>query len=565
MNSFVRTMRLAALLGALLPAWLSCCLVAPASARSPLQSSQSKEPTGSISGRVTLGNKPAPGVTLLLAPGDHDANENLLPSATTDEDGHFQLSHVPAGTFLLQTFTPAFVSSSNDQLGRPGKLIDLTEGEAVDGVDIALTRGGVITGRITDANGRPLIQEGVRLKALDERGQKRGVNLPYSFMMSSTDDRGVYRLFGVPPGRYLVSAGVDTKTGYGRPGYGSNYYPLTYHPDTADDSKAAVVDITSGGEATGVDITLGRASKTYSVSGRVVDADNGKPVAGLNVGYGSLQPNGTGLSTYFPTGPPSNSKGEFRLDGIVPRRYAVFASPLDQSNLYSDPTLFQVTDDDVTGIEIKVHQGSTLSGVVAIEGANDQEGAPKLSDLRIGVYVFSQSVTAPRFSSLSVAGDGSFRATGLQAGKATFYLAMEREPKGLSLLRVARDGADQTGGVEIAAGEQVSGIRVVFGYGTGVIRGLVKVEGGQLPESARLYISCLRVGADPSRDMLTEFADARGRFTFEGLVTGDYEVSASLLSDRGAPSRFEPVKQTVLVTSGAETRITLPINLSGKQ
>src|SRR6185369_8054343 len=170
-------------------------------------------------------------------------------------------------------------------------------GETVEGIDIGLVRGGVITGRVTDASGQPLIQEGVRLTALDESGKKlRGnmtyVNLPYGFMMT-TDDRGVYRLFGVPPGRYIVSAGVDIRHGYTGAGNVPSYYPITYHPDVADDSRATVIEVTSGGEATGVDIVLGRSAKTYSATGRIIDAETGRPVPGLDFGYGTLQPNGT--------------------------------------------------------------------------------------------------------------------------------------------------------------------------------------------------------------------------------------------------------------------------------
>lgn len=547
----------------LFAAALSISLTASAPARSGSQNSQSKEPTGSISGRVMLGDKPAPRVAVLLTPSEFTPFSPRLPQATTDDDGHFQLTNVAAGNYLLQTFTPAFVASGSDFRGRPGKIINLSEGEAVEGVEIALTRGGVITGKITDAEGQPLIQENVRLTSVNERGQKQGVNLPYWFMLA-TDDRGVYRLFGVPAGRYIVSVGVDSKSGYLRPGIGNNYYSLTYHPDATDDSKATVIEVSAGGEAGGIDILVGRASKSYSATGRIVD-DAGKPVTGLNLGYGSLQPDGTNFSSYFPSGAAANSKGEFRLEGIVPGRYAVFAFPIEQSDWYCDPVAFQVTDADVSGLEIKMHHGSSVSGVVSFD-APDQEGVPKLSELRLGVQIESESLTSPRSGQLNVGPDGSFRSAGLQPGKIRFYVEMYPVPKGLSMLRVERDGAEQPNGVEIRSGEQISGLKIVLGYGSGVIRGTVKVEGGTLPASSRLMVQCVRNdGANRQlRYIQPVFPDIRGRFAIEGLFPGEYALTAvaAVATGAGTPSQPKFARQTVSVNNGSETEVTLVIDLT---
>ena len=561
MSSLVRTLLTAAMLACSLAATASGCL---------LQAGQSKEPTGSISGRVTLGDKPAAGVNVLLAPSDYGPIENSLPKTTTDEAGHFQLTRVPAGSYLIQTFTPAFLAPADDMRGgNGGKLINLSDGETVEGIDIGLVRGGVVTGRVTDASGQPLIQEGVRLTALDESGKKlRGnmpyVNLPYGFMMT-TDDRGVYRLFGVPPGRYIVSAGVDTTRGYTGAGNAPYYYPITYHPDVADDSRATVIEVTSGGEATGVDIVLGRSARTYSATGRIVDAETGRPVPGLDFGYGTLQPNGTNFSSSFTTGAASNARGEFRFEGILPGRYAAFAISREQSAWYSEPVMFQVTDADVAGLEIKVRHGATLNGVVVMEGGNDQ--APKLSDLRFGVYVASQSITSPRSGPpLNVGPDGSFRATGLQAGKATVYLATYPVPNGVSILRIERDGVEQPEGVEIGAGEQVSGVRVVLGYATGSISGQARIEGGPLPEGLRLIVNCHPVGSDSRQNMRQVLADARGRFVIKALMDGEYQVELFGYGSAGAaPLRIKHVKQIVSVANGSDTQVVLPVSFDEKQ
>src|SRR4030095_9936037 len=128
---------------------------------------------------------------------------------------------------------------------------------------------------------------------------------------------------------------------------------------------------------------------------------------------------------------------------------------------------------DVTGLELRLHRGSSLSGVVTVESASDLNGAPKFSEVSVGVGVSSLSLTGPLSNQLKTGPDGSFRVTGLQPGSAHFFLMTYPPPKGLSLVRVERDGIEQTGGVEIKASEQVSGVKVIFGYGTGVVRGQV--------------------------------------------------------------------------------------------
>lgn len=553
MSSLVRT---------LLPATMLACSLAATSSGHALQAGQSKEPTGSISGRVTLGDKPAPGVTVLLASPDSGPIDKPLPQTTTDEDGHFQLTHIPAGNYLVQTFTPAFVGPSDEMRGRAGKVINLSEGEAVEDIDIALTRGGVITGRVIDANGQPLVQESVHLTALDERGQKRGVNMPYSFMLT-TDDRGVYRLFGVPAGRYIVSVGVDTRFTYARPNFGTNYYPLTYHPDAKDESRAAVIEVTSVSEAVGIDITLGAASRAYRASGRIVDADTGKPVAGLSYGYGALQQDGRSFGSNTTSGASSNSRGEFQLDGIMPGHYAAYASSsgVTASEFYSDLASFEIIDADVPGLEIKVHRGSAITGVVVVEG-EAPEDAPKLSNLRIDANVTSQSISAPRFAPINVAPDGTFRTTGLQPGKAFFYIAMYPRPKGLSLVRVERDGVEQSEGVEISAGEQVTGVKLVLGYGTGMIRGQVKIEGGASLGGARMFINCRRIVDGQGPGMPTVSPDTRGRFMLDGLFAGEYEVSLYITVSPapGRPPFQKSVTQRISIANGTETPVTFVIN-----
>ena len=248
--------------------------VAISSSTSLAQESK-KEPTGSVSGRVTLGDKAVPRAVVMLTTSERGFQRTPPARATTDEDGRYRLTGVPAGSYTIAPFTPAFVVPAETSYAQPGKTITLSEGEEVDGIDFSLTRGSVITGRVTDADGRILIEQRVNIIRVDERGQR----LPSSYFNRfgfGTDDRGVYRLYGLAPGRYKVSVGDSPDSGTVRIGFGGGVYTRTFHPDVLEESKAAVIEASAGSEATNVDIKLARASNTYAATGRVLDADSGK-------------------------------------------------------------------------------------------------------------------------------------------------------------------------------------------------------------------------------------------------------------------------------------------------
>jgi len=141
-------------------------------------------------------------------------------------------------------------------------------------------------------------------------------------------------------------------------------------------------------------------------------------------------------------------------------------------------------------------------------------------------------------------------------------------PKGLALLRVERDGVEQKNGIEVGSGEEISGVKIVFGYGTGAIRGQVKVEGGDVPAAAMMYLSLRRAGINQPLNMRNPTPDSRGRFLIDGLLPGEYELSLLFQTRRAPPVAGGPpiiskdVKQTVTVTNGTESQVTVLVDLN---
>ena len=537
-------------------------VISVASGQSP--SRDAKGETATITGRVTLGGKPAPGVVVALSLGEPTFKRAPSARTTTDEDGRYRLTGVAAGRYIIAPIAPALVVPQDSGSWQPGKLVTVTEGEEVESINFALTRGGVITGRITDSQGRPVIEQEVNFISVDERGQKLGSGKALPFYGFQTDDRGIYRIYGLPQGRYLVSAGEENDNGSVRIGYGGGFYPRTFHPNATEQSRAAIVEVTAGGEATGIDIVLGDASKSYTASGRIVDADTGKPIANVQFGHGAIYGNDVGPFGW--SGNRTNANGEFRIVGLTPGRYAAFMIAEGESETYSEPARFEVTNEDVKGLEIKARRGSSISGVAVVEGTPDPDVLARLALLQLYPMVLNQGIASPRMMMARINADGSFRMSGLRPGKVKIRVTgMPNDRKGFSILRVERDGQVMNDGIEVEAGEQITDVRLVLAYGTSVIRGLVKIEGGELPDNVILGVQARRTGDEPAPG-IPAIVDARSRFAIEGLSPGAYEVELILMStdDRSTPPPITPVKQTVTVPQTGAVEITLTLNLAAR-
>ena len=532
---------------------------------------QSEQPSGTIKGRITVDGKAQPGVLVSLFKADDTYfDRRPLANVITDADGGYRFTAVAAGRYSVSTYSPLFVNMEIDHNGQNGRFVAVDAGEAVEGIDITLARGGVITGRVTDAEGHPVIADPVMLLTVDGDRVAQGFRTP-DIQSMTTDDRGIYRIYGVPPGKYLVKIGSPANINRAAPGGGRySSYMQTFHPDVTEQSKATVVEVTPGGETAGVDIKVSRIQKMYVATGRMVEAETGRPVPNLPFGMGmgeNPRPvrGGAGYHT--------NDKGEFRIEIATPARVTIFPSSNGDSNLAGDPFSFELTSERVTGLEVKLRRAQTISGIVVVEGSNKQ---PKFSSFTLSVTHMTTERGPQSHLSGKVAEDGSFSVGGIGAGKAIIYLhTPDPSPQRPWLMRVERNGADQEQGVEVAEGESISDLRLVVGYGSGVVRGQVKVE-GRAPEEPNFFSNVSVFVAVRHTKIARLYTgvplDARGRFVIEGLLDGEYELTLNSRrpisngeAGRDLLSRLRATRQTVTVAGGAESSVTIPLDLSEKK
>jgi hypothetical protein len=118
----------------------------------------------------------------------------------------------------------------------------------------------------------------VNLERLDDKGVvTRFFGVNGRMIRADPDDRGVYRFYGLPPGKYLVSVGERSGDGLSS-GAGTRAYTRVYHPSASNSAEATPVDVGVDDQDTGIDIKLSGQLKSFAVSGYVIDAEARKPI-----------------------------------------------------------------------------------------------------------------------------------------------------------------------------------------------------------------------------------------------------------------------------------------------
>src|SRR5262249_10829893 len=144
-------------------------------------------------------------------------------------------------------------------------------------VVLHLTPGGTISGRVTGGNGEALVGMDVQLVRSTYQIDGRRNLLPMG-SAQQTNDRGEYRLFWMPPGKYYLSVTPSPFPRAGSLGLSANpnsKYPRTYYPGSKDITAATEIDVPAGGELVGIDLRL-TPQTTYRIRGSVIDSTTGQ-------------------------------------------------------------------------------------------------------------------------------------------------------------------------------------------------------------------------------------------------------------------------------------------------
>ena len=296
--------------------------------------------TGSISGQVvTDSGRPLSNFSINIS-SIGSGSRGVSRSTSTDAEGRFEFNNLPNRSYnIFPSARKGYV------LEPPARLGGLRLGE---NVTIRMTKGGVITGRVTDPNGGPLVSLSVSaIRIRDQEGKK--VSGGGSGSPSATDDRGVYRLYGLQPGTYLVVAGGGQSVTV--PALSPYYGDVpTFHPSSTRDT-AAEIKVGNGEEVSGVDIRY-RGETGRVVSGKISGGETTQAIANVVLRHAQ-----TGAITGGTFVTPTQTQSGFAIASIPDGEYELTATrgnPDSGEFFYSEPRRVTVKGADVTGIELRL-------------------------------------------------------------------------------------------------------------------------------------------------------------------------------------------------------------------
>ena len=382
----------------------------PQPAQEPARDTKAAAKTGSgeIRGRVTDADTGEPlrraRVSLSCA------DQSVSRAVRSNLEGRFVFDRLPACRWSMSVSKPSYLTLAYGQM-RPSessRLIELADGQTIEKLDMALPRGGVITGRVTDDLGEPVA--GISVWAMrrgysSSEGRRRPMPVGNG---GETDDLGRYRLSGLAAGTYVVGTSF-TPWFWFSPENGPTFVP-TYYPGTPHVEEAQAVTVQTGRERAGTDFALA-VGRTVSVSGAVFDSlGRPHPTAQVSIGYrwGSNSP--AGILVHM------EADGQFRAANVLPGEYVVtaqagawFAGKGESANLP-----ISVAGEDITGLTLVLGAGARLIGRIEFGDGF----APDFPATSLRVMASTELDQLPRAS--GVRGDWSFELTDVGAGQNAF-------------------------------------------------------------------------------------------------------------------------------------------------
>lgn len=512
-------------------------------------------------------------------------------TVSADEGGNFRFEGLDPGLYEVYTSLPGFVPETDPLTGRPPGPY-----RPGDNVTVRLVRGGIVTGMVTDSQGQPLAALNVRaVRVRDLDGGTPSPPFPTTGE-DRTDDRGVYRIYGLRPGLYVVYAGGYNNTPIP---FGGSGEVATFYPSGTRDT-AAEVPVRGGQEVGGLDIRL-RDDPARRVTGT---ADW---PAGTTAEFGQVGVSLTYASTAMPAGMTgiglnNTADRSFYFDGVADGEYDLQATVngRDGVTLASAPQRVSVRGADVTGLRLTLVPLASASGTVRFEPAADA-GRPapesckalRATQLPQETLITASAAVPTRlkpgsiFSRLAVPQSatpddaGAFIVRSLDAGRFRLSLRLFDEalyvrsiqtpapapatpPRAAGAPRTTTTAAAVTVSrdvFDVKAGQQFSGLSVRVAEGAAALSGSVvaaePVAGAPpmpLPSFSQLRIHLVPQERERAEETLHYYeapVSGDGTFAFKNLAPGRYLVVARpFIVEAGEsgprPAAFDTDKRALL-------------------
>lgn len=458
---------------------------------------------------------------------------------STDANGNYEIKELPAGRYNITAGKGGFVQGSYGQRrpGEPGTPIDLSDGQAADKVNFVLSRGSVISGKIVDDGGEPV--SGTMVAAVRYQfvaGARRLVPGGGEGSTDRTDDQGSFRLFGLPPGDYYVSAN-NRNNMMVMPGVNnteSEGFAPTYFPGTPNIAEATRVTVRAGQEMSGANFAL-IVARMARVRGRAMNS-RGEPVASAML---MLTPDEPMVMSMSFNNAMVAGDGTFQFANVPPGRYNLQVRPNGMQSANSEFATLKVTvgNDDIDNLIVTTSTGATARGVVM----TDDGSVPTFRADQVSIFPGPAEPGAMMFGTgqNKINDDFTFELTGL-SDRRLIRGNVAGPTSGWYLKAVMLDGEDVTdGGIEFTPGRSYDGLQIIFSRKTTDLSGLVSDDRNRpvLDATVVIFPSNKDLWTYASRYVRTARPDTNGRYNFKSLPPSeDYLIIAVQNLEQGQGS-----------------------------
>jgi len=501
-----------------------------------------------------------------------------------DDEGEFKVAELGPGSYTISTNVPGYVVALTDP--------ERNHHHPGENVTINLVKGGVITGRVTGAYGKPMVGVGVKaVKVRDLEGRQKYPGNGVNWSTRLTDDRGVYRLYGLAPGVYVVGASSDQSGLYGGFYSGPGREAMTWHPSSPRATATEIV-VRSGEEVAGADIRH-REERGHTISGIIIGDDASERIKIMLVSGVGRQL--IGMTSAYAT------KG-FEMFGVPDGEYEMIAFWTMGVKSYfssSTPCRVVVKGADVSGVELSVAWPASISGLVKIEASSlgamgggrnspckdgaQMKGRSSIEEVLLGAAPDNELTSSRQsiesiafqfryfFDAMDAALDekGNFTLRGLAAGRFRIKADLPDDGWYIRAITQPASGAAEKpvdasrNGIAVKAGEELSGIEVVIAEGAASLNGRVVPanEGSKLPSRLRVHLIPAEVSA---ADDVLRYAEtmvhAGGGFEFRHVAPGKYllhtrrAAETEVNNDQARPLAWDAVERAKLRREAAAAK-----------